>query len=662
MSQLTTHKLQLGDILVQEGWITQDQLDEAIAAQKETRDYKPLGEICVERNWISKNELKKILRQHRISIRLGDLLTNLGLVTEEQVTLALEAQNGSGKKLGQLLLDKGFISEDTLTTALSLQLGLPKIVPEPRFIDRSLLKPFNVTFLRKYNVLPLAKEGKVLTLLMADPLDTETIRQVTMLTQCTIEPAIAPPTPLLRTINLCFQPAETPSIETAQNYPTLTINDKPLLDNGDQNATNILDYIISTAIEEGASDIHIDAQENGLRIQHRLDGILQHMTDIPKSLGAGLVSRIKILAKLDITERRRHQDGRMQAKIRNREFDLRVSTYVGMHGESVVFRVLSRENPHIDIGNLGLTPWHKRSFKELLDKPSGIILVTGPTGSGKTTTLYAGINYLKDKNVRIITAEDPVEYCIDGIVQGQMNPNLNVTYADFIKAMMRQDPDVILVGEIRERTSAEAAIQCALTGHKVMTSFHTEDSTGALLRLMDMGIETFLISSTVISVLAQRLVRVLCTHCKRPYQADAGELLACGVEPYPHQPVTLYKSVGCSKCKNTGYNGRMGIHEHLVVSDEIRAAILERKHASQIRTIARNHSNMVTIQEDGFYKALKGITTLSEIQRVAFHNDADKMFRRFPHDIVTHCEGVITTDSTSRLTLPSLSTTAVPIA
>jgi type IV pilus assembly protein PilB len=327
---------------------------------------------------------------------------------------------------------------------------------------------------------------------------------------------------------------------------------------------------------------------------------------------------------------------------------------VGIHGECVVIRVLPRENPHIDINGLGLTPWHKRSFKELLDKPSGIILVTGPTGSGKTTTLYAGINYLKDKNIRIITAEDPVEYQIDGIVQGQMNPSLNITYADFIKAMMRQDPDLLVVGEVRDRTCAEAAIQCALTGHKVMTSFHTEDSTGALLRLMDMGIETFLISSTVVSVMAQRLVRVLCQHCKAPYVASQSELLSCGIEPYKDQTVTLYKPIGCKHCRHTGYHGRIGIHEQLIVSEEIRSAILERKHSSQIRTIAREHCNMVTLQEDGFYKALKGITTIAEIQRVAFHSDTSKMSRRFPHDIVTHCEDVITSDSPSHSSLQLL--------
>ena len=412
------------------------------------------------------------------------------------------------------------------------------------------------------------------------------------------------------------------------------------MDSGDT-TSGVVDYIFTNAILEGASDIHIEPKEDSLRVRFRIDGILHHKTDLPVSLAPSLASRIKVLCKLDIAEKRKHQDGRIHAQVMDKDVDLRVSVYAAAFGENIVIRILYRKSALIDIDQLGITPQNKTRLLQILDQPSGVILVTGPTGSGKTTTLYAGINYLNDGKTSIITVEDPVEYVIDGVVQGQLNPKLGHTYSDFIKSMMRQDPDVIMVGEIRDSTAAEAVIQAALTGHKVLSTFHTEDTTGALLRLMDMGIDTFLISSTVVSVLAQRLVRVLCPECRQAYIPDKYELDALGVRAENMEKFKFYKPVGCAHCNHMGYRGRTGVHELLLVNDMIRDAILARKTSGEIRRLAREASSLVTMREDGFYKVLKGTTSFEEVSRVVPWQELDEGFRRSPEEIIALAEGSV---------------------
>ncbi|OIP91763.1 MAG: hypothetical protein AUK24_02485 [Syntrophaceae bacterium CG2_30_49_12] len=410
------------------------------------------------------------------------------------------------------------------------------------------------------------------------------------------------------------------------------------IESGD-NIVAILDYIISGAIIEGASDIHIEPKEKMLTVRYRVDGILRHKTDIPIYLAPNLVSRIKVLCGLDIAEKRRHQDGRIEARVNNIEVDLRVSVYVSSHGENVVIRILHRKTQFINLDALGLSPANRINYQRVLDQPSGIILVTGPTGCGKTTTLYASVNYLNDGQKAIITVEDPVEYIMEGVVQGQLDTKIGQTYMDFLKSMMRQDTDVIMIGEIRDQIAAEAVIQSALTGHKILSTFHTEDTTGALLRLMDMGIDTFLISSTLVSVMAQRLVRVLCKRCRRPYLPDQ-RLLACfNIGSMDLKSFTIYEAVGCDDCGGTGFKGRIGIHELLLLNDDIRDAILARKTSSQIRFVAREKAGLTSMREDGFYKATQGITSLEEILRVVFHNQGDTIYPRAAEDIIALCEG-----------------------
>ncbi len=389
---------------------------------------------------------------------------------------------------------------------------------------------------------------------------------------------------------------------------------------------------------EGASDVHIEPLEKVLRVRYRIDGILIHKTDLPISMAPSLISRVKVLASLDISERRRHQDGRIEARVMGKEVDLRVSTYACIWGENVVIRLLFRKSALVDLDVLGFSPLNIKKVKKILESPSGIVLVTGPTGSGKTTTLYASLCYLNKMDKKIITVEDPVEYTIEGVVQGKLDSKLGLTHIDFLKSMMRQDPDVLMIGEIRDKIGVEAAIQAALTGHKVFSTFHTDDTTGALLRLMDMGIDTFLISSTVVSVIAQRLIRILCPVCKVPYEPGEDILSSYSIHPVNFKKYTFYKAGGCSTCNNTGYKGRTGIHELLIVNDAIRDAILARKPSGQIRPVARNSANLISMREDGFYKAAQGITSLEEVVRVVFYNESDAQEPRFADELVALCE------------------------
>jgi type IV pilus assembly protein PilB len=632
--------VKIGELLVRKGYITQEQLEEALSVQKRQKFYKPLGEICVELKFLSKIDLQRILRKYQKQIRLGDLLVNLGLIAEEQLSEALEAQKTVKKKIGEILLEKGFITETSLINTLSIQLGVKKIIPDLNLIDTKLLEGINESFLRKNEILPAFKQEDVLTVIMANPLDEDIIRQLRLFFKCEIEPAIASSKDINNAIDTYFGQAKAGCKAPPQELQKdLIIGNVNISQDSNDNIVRMVNFIIANALQEGASDIHIEPQEKTLRVRYRIDGILQHKTDLPISITPSLISRIKILCKLDIAEKRKQQDGRIEARILGKEVDLRVSTYPSIYGESVVIRLLKRQTTLIDIDSVGFSPANRTRYQKMLDHPSGLVLVTGPTGSGKTTTLYASLYYLNNLNKAIITVEDPVENTIEGVIQGQLSRGAGISYMDFIKSMMRQDPDVVMVGEIRDRDAAESVIQLALTGHKVFSTFHTDDTTGALLRLLDMGIDTFLISSTVISVVSQRLVRVLCSHCRQPFSPDQHLLSFFNIRSIDLEKYNFHKANGCERCNNTGFKGRTAIHELLVVDDDIRNAILERMTSSQIRAIARRSAQLVSMSEDGFYKASKGITTLEEVLRLVFHNEIDAIISRSAEEIVALCEG-----------------------
>jgi type IV pilus assembly protein PilB len=495
--------------------------------------------------------------------------------------------------------------------------------------------------LRRVEAVPAFKDGEMLTVIMANPLSRSTIRDLKMFFHCKIQPAVGTRSGIHQLLDSIFHKIEftdASKVASAGKKKDLVIGN--VCSSNDRiDVVNIVNYLVSSGIAEGASDIHLEPLSGRLRVRYRIDGILLHKTDLPMELAPAVISRIKALSGLDIAEKRRHQDGRLEAHVLGKDVDLRISVYASVYGQAMAIRILHRTTPLINLEKLGFSPVTFARFKAVLNYPSGLILVTGPTGSGKTTTLYASLNYLNNYDQKIITVEDPVEYTIDGVVQGKLDPKLNMTYENFLKAMMRQDPDVIMVGEIRDRTAAEATIHAALTGHKVFSTFHTDDTTGALLRLMDMGVETFLISSTVVSVLSQRLTRTLCPHCKEPCWPDKRLFEFFNIKEIDPSKFSFHRATGCVQCNHTGYKGRTAIQELLVVTDDIRNAILSRKTSREIRTTARRATHMVSMREDGVYKASKGITTLEEVLRMIYHNEGDLDTRRTIDEIVALLEG-----------------------
>ena len=630
----------IGELLVKEGLITQTDLDTALQLQKKEKVYVPIGEICIGQKYISRSELNYTLRKYKKNIPLGELLINMQIITREQLDQALEQQKGTKKKLGMVLMEMSCINETDLVNALSLQLGIPRILPSVGIVDKTLLEGFNPEFLNKHLFIPAIKEEDSLTLIMADPLDQDTIQLVKRMMKCEILPAIAGVAEIKNTITLYYQKMEIgQELETQESVKDLIIGGNELLKRKQDNIVEVVNFIISNAIHDRATDIHIEPQDGFVRVRYRVDGVLLHKTDLPSSINNKLTSRIKALCGLDIAEKRRHQDGRIQARVLQKEYDLRISTYAAIWGENLVIRIQNRDSGFIDINTIGFSPSNLEKYMTMLDHPSGIILVTGPTGSGKSTTLYASLNYLNNLDRVIITVEDPVEYTIEGVVQANLPPKLDVSYTEYLKAMMRQDPDVLMIGEIRDPTAAEAVIQASLTGHKVLSTFHTEDATGALLRLMDMGIETFLISSTLVSVVAQRLVRQLCKHCKEPYQPDLKTITFFhSIKDIAKSKAKFYQPVGCLHCNQTGYRGMTGIHEVLLVNDAIRNEILKRSTSGAIKRVARTEADLVTMTEDGFYKALKGITSLEEVIRVVYRDESSGIEPISIKEVITRSE------------------------
>jgi len=630
----------LGEVLVREGFLNREQMKAALNLQQKQQIYLPLGELCVQENYISQEELQSILRKYHKTIPLGELLLNMKLITGEQLRECLAQGKKTGQKLGEVLVEKDYIDETSLVKALSIQLGIPKIVPSLDLIDRTLLERFNAEFLLKHHFIPAFKDGNEYTVIMADPINQDNITLLRRMLKAEVKPAIASKSEIQKALQVYLQKLEIgQKLDTGEASKDLVIGESEMFKRQGDNIIDIVNYLITDAINERATDIHIEPQERFLRIRYRIDGILHHKTDLPSNLTPKLTSRIKAICGLDIAETRKHQDGRIQARIMKREYDLRVSTYSAIWGENLVIRIQNRKGTLIDINKLGFTSANLKRFTEMLDHPAGIILVTGPTGSGKSTTLYASLQYINKLERSIITVEDPVEYTIDGVVQASLPKKIQLNYPDYLKAMMRQDPDVLMIGEIRDANAAEAVIQASLTGHKVLTTFHTEDSTGALLRLMDMGIETFLISSTVVSVVAQRLIRKLCEHCKQKVNPNPEKLAFFKtLDTSDLIDHIFYQPRGCVHCSETGYKGMTAIHELLLVNDAIRDEILKRSTSSRIRSIAREHANLTTMSEDGFYKALRGVTSLDEIIRVVYRYESSGLKAICVTELTRRCE------------------------
>lgn len=643
MALATAETPMIGELLVQEGYVSREQLNEAITLQKANKSYVPLGEVCVGMRLISRAELQQLLKKHKKRLYLGELLVNLGALTPDELNRVLDIQKFERKKLGTILIESGYITEPQLLNILSQQLGIPKILPTPGLVDPGLLKGISKAFLLKHECLPAFRDGDVITVIMSDPLSEETVRQIEAVLQGKVEPAIASAEEIQQGIKRVFDDLKMLDVATDRASKTssrhLVIDDTTPLDKKEENIVELLNFLISGGIAEGATDIHIEPLENMLRVRYRVDGMLKHKTDLPLFLGTTLAARLKAICHMDTNERRRHQDGRLSVEVFNRRYDLRVATFASLNGESISIRLLRNQSQMMDLEMIGLSPANLRVYKQILNIPAGIIMSCGPSGAGKTTTMYASLRHMNTLDKKIITVEDPIEYKIDGVVQGQVNEKSGMNFKAFLKSLLRTDPDVIMLGEIRDKASAEAVIEMALSGHKILTTFHTEDAVGAILRMFGIGVETFLITSTLMGVMAQRLVRVLCPACKVRCEPPEEVLGAFdSISPVDASAHEFFTSVGCLRCDNTGFKNRTALSEILVVNDPIRDAILGKLPYTSIRSIARETTRFVSLKEDGFFKAAKGITSLEEVLRVVPYNESDAMLKRSSTQIVDLCE------------------------
>ena len=556
-------------------------------------------------------------------MRLGQLLIAEGLISEDQLARALDAQRSNPTPLGTLLVSQGVLHEDKLTGILSLHLEVPIADLKHGEVDSEVARLVPQEFARRHHVLPVRRENGHLEVAMSDPTNLPLMNDLRLITGLPISPLIAGRADILA--NLTRVHSMTPRLNEAarsldQSRPRLDLNRAMTVELGTVTsaspAVEIVNLLITQGLRDRASDIHIEPQKDFLRIRFRIDGVLQDMAHLPSATGAALASRIKIMAGMNIVERRRAQDGQISVSVDARDLDVRVATIETVWGEKLVMRLLDRSRSLITLPQLGFSQKAYSEYHRMLHSPYGMMIVSGPTGSGKTTTLYASIHELDQQVRNIMTIEDPVEYVFDNINQSQINKLADISFANGLRAILRQDPDIILVGEIRDRETAEIAVQSALTGHMVLSSLHATDAVGALLRFTDMGIEGFLIASSVIAIVAQRLVRKICDGCRTPYPPGAEEVeyaTSVGLPP----PAQVYRGSGCSRCNMTGYYDRIGVFEVLTMSDEIKRLVIGRASHQQIAEAAVS-AGMVPLRTDAWMKVAAGVTTVSEVLRSVY--------------------------------------------
>ncbi|WP_209121980.1 GspE/PulE family protein [Alkalihalobacillus sp. BA299] len=546
--------------------------------------------------------------------RLGDLLVEAGVITEEQLREALHEQKSTKNRLGDQLVQMNFVDEQQIIEVLEFQLGIPHINLYKQKIDPKIIGIINEELARRYQLLPIKRTGDRLMIAMADPLDYFAIDDIRLSTGFEIEPAIAKKEELRLAINRYYGMQK--SIDQMLRDINTNDDDELLLEaqqSDESPVAKMINQLIYQAVQVGASDIHIDPLDTETVIRFRVDGVLRPERTIPKNMHNVLVTRVKILSELNIAEKRLPQDGRFKMDIELRKIELRVSCLPTIYGEKIVMRLLDTGNVLLGIDRLGFSETNEANFRKMINQAYGIILVTGPTGSGKSTTLYSALSNLNSEDVNIITVEDPVEYQLKGINQVQVNSNIGMTFATVLRSFLRQDPDIIMVGEVRDSETAEIALRSAMTGHLVLTTLHTNDAVSAVSRLIDMGIESFLVSSALSGVVAQRLVRRVCPSCATAYELTAEErhlFASRGIETNK-----LVKGKGCANCSSTGYKGRLAIHETLLIDDYLREMITKKASDAEYRQYVEQ-KGFIAIFEDGLEKAAKGLTTLDEVYRV----------------------------------------------
>lgn len=605
-----------------------------------------------------------------MAAKLGQLLITSSVISEEQLKQALNVQKKEGGRLGTNLIKLGFITDEKLVAFLSKQYGVPAINLSEYKIDPSILKLIPADMAKKYLILPVARVGATLTITMADPSNVFAIDDVKFMTGYNVEVVVSSESAIINGISTYYlgkgemvassaaSSKSTVSLEAkdytlaaedmdAGNFDTGRFDDEgpsvnveefdkivgSALDNVDvleeekddgvikdveAPIIKLVNGILVNAIKSSASDIHVEPYENSLRVRYRVDGVMYTVMNLPTKIRAALTSRLKIMSKLDIAERRLPQDGRIKLKLgKKRDIDFRVSVLPTLFGEKTVLRILDKANLQVDLTKLGFEQGALDDFMEALNKPFGMILVTGPTGSGKTTTLYSALNYLNKPDTNIMTAEDPVEFNFMGINQCHVREDIGLTFAAALRSFLRQDPDIIMVGEIRDFETAEIGVKAALTGHLVLSTLHTNDAPGTVSRLLNMGIEPFLVSSAVVLIMAQRLARRICQQCKDVEKVPSAALLKLGFSQEEAEKVTCYKGKGCPACNNTGYKGRVALYEVMPVKDELKELILEGASSAELKKSAIR-LGMKSLRMSGLTKVAEGVTTIDEVLRVSF--------------------------------------------
>ncbi len=556
--------------------------------------------------------------------RLGELLIEAGLVTEEQIQTALEIQKNTGDKLGEILVKERYVAEEQILKVIETQFGIQYIDIEKVYVDGEAVRMVPEEMCRKHTIVPIEVLNGEITLAMKDPLNYYAIEDIKLFVSLPIKPVISSETAIIATIEKYYgkQTAEKAVKEFEKDFAAIKIcrEEQTLLRSEEVDNAPIVKYvnsIIENSIRNNASDIHIEPEDDGIRVRVRVDGILSETMKAPQTMLNAIVTRIKVMADMNVAEKRVPQDGRIAYKVDGKNIDLRVSTIPTIYGEKTVMRVLDKTNFLLSKSSLGLSQYNLEIFDRLIAKPYGIILVTGPTGSGKTSTLYTILAEINDIRKNIITLEDPVEYNLKGINQIQLNPRAGLTFAAGLRSILRQDPDIVMVGEIRDAETAEIAIRAALTGHLVLSTLHTNDAPGVVSRLTDMGIEPFLVSSSMIGVIAQRLVRKICAHCKTEYTPDERELHLLGIAPDAGEDVRLYRGRGCKLCGGTGYKGRTAIFEIMEMTKDLRVLVDQRTTTDVLRDQSIKEG-MTTLRESCRQLALEGKTTMEELIRVTF--------------------------------------------
>jgi len=554
---------------------------------------------------------------------LGQLLVERGLLPEEDLQKALALQRERKGRLGKILLDLGYVSQQDLQSVLSEQLGIPRV--DPAELQEVPMEAATLPsgFLRQALLYPYRVDDGIVFIAMADPLDSDNIRAIEQLMGRKVEVRLASEAAILKALDVWLgaeQPEEGLEASDSDEPPQVAEAEAADIDQLRDLASEApvirwVNQLIARALERRSSDIHFEPFERQFRVRYRIDGVLYEVPAPPREMQAAITSRIKLMAKLNIAEQRLPQDGRIPLRVLGREIDLRVSTLPTLYGESVVMRLLDRSaSDRYSLATLGFPESLLRKMEHYLSLPHGLFLVTGPTGSGKSTTLYGSLRRLNTMDKKVITVEDPVEYQLPGVNQIHVNPQIGLTFAAGLRHIVRQDPDIIMIGEIRDLETAEIAMRAALTGHLVFSTLHTNDAPSAVTRLTDMGVEHYLVSSSLVSVLAQRLVRVLCPDCRKPYAADGDQLRKEGWEG-ASGPLTLFRAEGCAHCAHTGFVGRVGIFEFMELDEGIRREIVARADASTLRATARERG-MRSLKEDGWLKIASGQTTVEEVLRV----------------------------------------------